>query len=801
MADERDEEEALRTAALQTAQSIYRARQRAERELMDAKDALERKSEELDRQREWFRVTLSSIGDAVITTDTEGKVVFLNPIAESLTGWLSAEAAGQPLEKAFHIINEHTRLPLENPVGKVLEQGVIVGLANHTTLIAKNGKETPIEDSATPIRDANGRIIGVVMVFHDVTERRHTEGALRQSEVRLNLALEAGQMGAWEWVIASGKVTWSPTLEAIHGLAPGTFGGSFEDFRRDIHPQDVERVLGGIQRSIERRADYRIEYRIIKPNAAIRWIEARGKLFLDARGNPERMAGVCMDVTIRKQVEQVHSRLAAVVEFSDDAIVTKTLDGVITTWNTSAERLFGYAAEEMIGQSIARLIPEDRLGEERDILRRLRAGEHVDHYETVRMSKDGRSIDVSLTVSPLRDSTGVIIGASKIARDITQRKQIEAELHTARDAAEAASRAKDEFLAALSHELRTPLTPVLMLAADMEQSAELPEAVRKDFAMIRKNVELETRIIDDLLDITRITHGKLALRFETVDVHGLITHALAILRADSEAKTLAITLDLEAPGYHVSGDAVRLQQIMWNVLKNAVKFTPPGGWINIRSWNTEGSLRIETTDSGIGMAPEDLPGIFTAFTQGRDAAVRFGGLGLGLSITALLVREHRGRIWAESAGHNQGSTFHLEFPLVPAPIPGESGKPPARSLQTRSLRVLLVEDHEDSRIILQRLMTRWGHQVTVAASVAQAREAIALEKFDVLLSDIGLQDGTGYEIVAAFRENSAAPAIALSGYGMEADIARIQAAGFTEQMVKPVAGELLREMLAQLGAR
>jgi signal transduction histidine kinase len=376
------------------------------------------------------------------------------------------------------------------------------------------------------------------------------------------------------------------------------------------------------------------------------------------------------------------------------------------------------------------------------------------------------------------------------------------ELAETKKAAEAANRAKDEFLAALSHELRTPLTPVLMLAGEMEKSAEISAAVRRDFAMIRKNVELEARIIDDLLDLTRITRGKLTLRFETVDVHALIEHPLAILRADREAKDITVALNFDAIAHHVSGDAVRLQQVFWNVLKNAIKFTPQGGRIAIRSWNEDGQLRVSVSDTGSGITPEEMPRIFTAFEQGREAAAsRFGGLGLGLSITALLVREHRGRIWAESAGRDQGAAFHLELPLVASPAPDQPATPSLASPKARPLRVLLVEDHEDTRGILQRLMTRWGHSIMVAASVSEAREAIAKGTFDLLLSDLGLPDGTGYDVIAAFREKSDAPAVAMSGFGMEADLARTTAAGFAEHVVKPVSADALRDLLTCFAGR
>ena len=668
MPDDVEEEKAIRSVALQS----------AERELVEAKEALERKTAELAQQREWFRVTLASIGDAVITTDTEAKVTFLNSVAEALTGWTFAEAGGQPVAKIFTIFNEDTREAVPNPIARILQEGVIAGLANHTTLIAKDGTETPIEDSAAPIRDAGGKTVGVVMVFHDVTERRRTARALRQSESSFRTLGDSIAQLAWA-ARADGFIYW---------------------YNR-------------------------------------RWYEYTGT-------TPEQMEGWGW--------QSVH----------DPAV----LPAVLEKWRTSIA-----------------------LGEPFEMEFPLRGADGIFRTFLTR-------------AIPQRDSAGRVMQWFGTNTDVSEHIESEKRLRESAEALRAASRAKDEFLAALSHELRTPLTPVLMLAADMEQSAELPAAVRADFAMIRKNVELEARIIDDLLDLTRITRGKLALRFETVEVHGLIEHALAILGSDREAKRITVALDLAAAEHHVGGDGVRLQQVFWNVLKNAIKFTPEGGRIAIRSWNEDGHLRVAATDSGLGITAEEMPRIFTAFAQGREAAAsRFGGLGLGLSISALLVREHRGRIWAESAGRDQGATFHLELPRADAPARIEPAAPPiAPQTLPRALRVLLVEDHEDTRAILQRLMTRWGHAVAIATTVAQAREEIARGAFDLLLSDVGLPDGTGYDVIAALREKSQIPAVAMSGFGMEADLARSHAAGFTEHIVKPVSAERLRELLTHFAA-
>jgi PAS domain S-box-containing protein len=787
MADENDEEKQLRSVALQNAQSIFLARQRAERELVEAKDALERKTEEAAQQHEWFRVTLSSIGDAVITTDTAAKVTFLNPVAEALTGWKSGAAAGRPVEQVFQIIDEETRQPVQNPIGKVLREGVTVGLANLTTLIARGGTEISIEDSAAPIRDARGNIVGAVMVFHDVTQRRRTERALRESEARQTLAMEAGQMGAWEWIIATGKVTWSPTLEAIHGLPPGAFGETFDDFQKDIHPEDRERVQAKVQESVERRGDFRIEYRIIRPDGVLCWIEARGKLFVDDHGNPERMAGICMDITERRSLEEVHARLAAVVEFSADAIISKTLDGILMTWNKGAERIFGYAAEEVIGKPVTILIPEDRLNEESLILARVRAGVAIEPYETIRRRKDGTLLNVSLTVSPIKDARGTIIGASKIARDITQRKQAEAENARLYQELRQANAAKDHFIAVLSHELRTPLNPVLMTVADLERDETLPPAIREQLKVVRRNVELEALLIDDLLDSTRIASGKLQLHRTVVDATELVRRAVAIVEGDAAGKGVRIEVATWTEPCPVDVDPARVQQVIWNVVKNAVKFTAANGWVRV-SYETgpAGQIRIKVQDNGMGIEPEHLGTIFNAFEQG-DAGTghRFGGLGLGLTISKALVTLHGGSLIAQSEGRGRGATFIIELPLAtqsPATIPSE----PHPVSPRLSPRLLVVEDHQATSDVMVRLLTKRGYSVSVASSIEEALSVLSETPIDLLISDVGLPDGSGRELMEKIRQTQDLPGIALSGYGTEADLAQSSAVGFSVHLTKPV---------------
>ncbi len=376
------------------------------------------------------------------------------------------------------------------------------------------------------------------------------------------------------------------------------------------------------------------------------------------------------------------------------------------------------------------------------------------------------------------------------------------ELAAARTAAEAANAAKDDFLAVLSHELRTPLTPALAAASALMSAPPTDAAeLRELLAIIRRNIELEVRLVDDLLDVTRIIRGKMRLRSAPVDLHSVLRDALAMAGPALEKKNIATEIDLAPVTPLVRGDAARLTQVFSNLLTNAAKFTSAGGTVTLRSVPQGDTVRVEVTDTGIGIAPEILPQIFDPFRQGEVGTTRrFGGLGLGLSVARGLVEAHDGTIAARSEGHGRGATFVVELPALAEGTVAPVAPPtlPAAAETSRALRVLLVEDHEDTRHVLHRLMTRWGHEVTTAENVAHAWRELGGEKtFDLLLTDVGLPDGSGLQIIEKLRETSNAPAVAMSGFGMESDVARAHAAGFVEHLTKPVAVEKLRELLSR----
>lgn len=358
----------------------------------------------------------------------------------------------------------------------------------------------------------------------------------------------------------------------------------------------------------------------------------------------------------------------------------------------------------------------------------------------------------------------------------------------ARAEADAANVAKDKFLAVLSHELRTPLTPVVMTVEAMVHDPDIPGRLREDLQMVRRNIELEARLIDDLLDLSRVTSGKLRLDIRLAHVHELLRHVLCSCAADISARHLDVRLEPDAANELVAADAARLQQVFWNVLRNAIKYTPDGGSICIRTQNTEDrQFRVDFIDTGMGIAADTMPKIFNAFVQG-DAAVtqRTSGLGLGLAISKAIMEMHGGKIWADSEGSNRGSRFTIQLPLAHSTTDAVAGTPEAARSNGDGAKILLVEDHPDTAAVLARLLSTLGYVVKTAHTVGSALQMAAAEKFDLLLSDIGLPDATGYELMQKIREQHGLRGIAISGYGMDSDLDKSRQAGFVDHVVKPV---------------
>ena len=795
-----DEEKSLRAAALKNAEAILLTRQKMERELVAAKEALERESEELWRQREQFRVTLASIGDAVITTDTQARITFMNPVAEAMTGWLLDQAQGRPLEEVFRIVDEDTRLPVAGPVSEVFRTGSVVGLANHTSLVRKDGAVVAVEDSAAPIRDAAGNISGCVMVFHDVTQRRRSERALRANEDRLRdsarrlqLAMSAGDMGDWVWEAETGLMSLSPRAAQIFGFTANV-PVSRDQLRARVPPEDGVRTKLEFDRALLERCDYRVEFRVLRAAGEPLWVAARGRGVYADDGSVVGMIGVIQDVTERRQADELRGRLAAVVESSNDSIISKSLDGTITTWNHGAERMFGYKRDEVIGKSVTLLIPPEQSDEEPAILDRIKSGEHVAPYQTVRKRKDGTLIDVSLAISPIRDSHGQIIGASKIARDITHQKEVEETLRES-------DKRKDEFLATLAHELRNPLAPIRQAALISQAPGATDQQKRWSHEVISRQVHHMALLLDDLLDVSRITRGTLDLRTQATDLATIVEAAVETARPSIDAKRHVFTVQMPQERIAFSADPMRLAQVLSNLLTNAAKYTDPEGRIGLHASTEGGFISITVTDNGIGIAPEAMGNLFGMFSQVKSSKDRSeGGLGIGLALARGLVELHGGTIEARSAGTERGSEFTVRLPVRTQQM--HQTEEPARPGAEKALRrrVLIADDNRDAAESLAMLLQMEGHEVTVVHDGREAVTAFETSHPDAALLDIGMPGLNGYEIARIIRRSPLGrdvTLIAVTGWGQDNDKAQAAQAGFNHHFTKPVEPDAITALLAR----
>ncbi|HZE68270.1 MAG TPA: MASE1 domain-containing protein [Pyrinomonadaceae bacterium] len=510
------------------------------------------------------------------------------------------------------------------------------------------------------------------------------------------------------------------------------------------------------------------------------------------------------DVTEQLRADKALRQLASIVETTDDVIIGKDLNGIVTSWNAASQKLYGYTAGEMIGTPVSNLIPPDRPDEEPEILSRLRRGESVDHYETVRMSKDGKLIQVSLTVSPIRDASGQVIGCSKIARDITDRKRAEAEReallrreHEARAEAEEANRVKDEFLATLSHELRTPLNAILGWSTLLRNDKLGSDDAKRAVEIIERNARVQSQLIEGVLDVSRIVSGKLQLTVRPLYLSSVIEAAIDSMRPAADARNMS----LQVPGVEheplVSGDANRLQQVVWNLLSNAVKFSPPGGEITVQLQPAGDEVEIVVRDTGQGISAEFLPHVFDRFRQADSSTTRkHGGLGLGLAIVRHLVELHGGSVTADSEGEGRGATFRVSLPSIREdstlrrPLLMATG--PASidaTLALAGLKVLIVEDHPDARHLLTEMLLTCNAEVKAAMSAAEALKLVGEWQPEVVVSDISMPDVDGYEFIRELRaldRNGGIPAIAVTAYAHAEDRERALAAGFQSHLSKPV---------------
>ena len=766
--------------------------------------AMHRADADRARVQRQLGTTLASIGDAVIATDIVGRITFINSEAERLTGWKSADAIGKSLASVFHIVNEVTRQTAETPVDEVLHAGKTVGLANHTILIARDGTEIPIDDSAAPIRSADGSTFGVVMVFRDVAEQRTAQVA--------------------------------------------------------------------------------------------------------------------------------RARLAAIVEFSGDAIITKDLDGIVQTWNASAERILGYTAAEMVGQPIMRIIPPDRLDEEPQILARLRSGLSYERLETVRVAKDGHHIPVSLSVSPLKDRDGHVVGASKIIhaiteivaarealkderellattlssigdgvivtdadsrvtfinpeaerltgwtqseaegmplpavfrivneetrkeaenpvdkvfrtgvvvglanhtlligkdgierpiddsaapirhsggslfgvvlvfRDFTSRRLAERALHESRQKLQEEALRKDEFLAILSHELRNPLAPIRMAVSVLNKIGARDPQLQQIHDIIDRQTTQLTRLLDDLMDVGRISSGKITLRKARFDIALAVSNAVETIRPQVDLLQHELVIDLPPVPIYIDGDITRLAQVFVNLLSNAVRYTNKGGRIRLIVRREQAGAVIRVIDPGIGISRDQMSRIFEMFAQVDQSLERGqGGLGVGLALTRTLVELHGGIVEAKSEGLGKGSEFIVRIPAVPAQREQVQSPEGTTATAQKPRRVLIADDNVDSATVLAILLRASGHEVQTVHDGMAALESSKSFRPDLVILDIGMPKVNGYDVARQIRSrgDSHVTLVAITGWGQEEDKRRARESGFDQHLTKPVDVAALERILAEM---
>ncbi|MGB3298877.1 MAG: PAS domain S-box protein, partial [Phormidesmis sp.] len=791
----------------------------------------------ISEQAENLQTTLASIGDAVITTDAQGAVANLNPVAESLTGWTNHAAIGQPLEHIFQIVNETTRQPVANPAAKALVEGTIVGLANHTVLIAQDGSEKPIDDSAAPIRTAAGIIVGCVLVFRDVSERRSQENQLRDERERLELALSAASLGQWDLNLITGVANRTLRHDQIFGYDSMLPEWTYDLFLSHVVERDRPAVDQTFQQAINSGGKWNIDCQIRRADGSMRWIEIKGTVHPNAIGQNERMLGVVSDITVKQQAEEdlrtSEQRFRQIADTMPQIVWVTRPDGYHEYYNRRWYEYTGLTPEESIGLSWnLPLHPEDKQSSIDRWNYSLRTGEPYEIEYRFR-SQAGSYRWFLGRALPVKDDTGKITRWFGTCTDIDDTKRIEAERQRlAADLAEA-SRRKDEFLATLAHELRNPLAPIrnglqiLKLTSQRSQlsgpinTAASQAATERIQAMMERQLAQMVRLIDELMDISRISRGKVELRREQIEIAAVIEQAVEASRPAIEQAGQTLTVTLPPHPIYLRADLVRLVQVFSNLLNNAGKYSEPGSEISLtvapespletpsetpleeakekakKRAGSEAEVVISVKDTGVGIAADMLPKIFELFTQvkgafeqasGQAAALSQGGLGIGLTLVKQLVEMHGGSVSARSEGLGQGSEFVVRLPTVAQQqqaIENNSSEP--QPMNTR--RILIVDDNEDSAMTLSMLFEMTGDETQTAHDGLKAVKTAETFRPDVALLDIGLPGLSGYEVARQIRTQpwgQAMVLVALTGWGQAEDRQRSQAAGFDAHMVKPI---------------
>ena len=773
------------------------------------RDLTQRKQteEKLRFSEERFRLLVESVKDyAIFMLDTQGRVATWNAGAERLKGYQAAEIIGQHFSKFYPPEAIDRGWPAEE-LRRSLADGRV---EDEGWRVRKDGSLFWASVVITPVFDDTGAHRGFSKVTRDLTDRRRAEENSRQlaevaaarkvaeefaeeiNQQRQQLEVTLASIGDAVIVTnAHGEVTFlNPVASELTGWTEAEAAGQnlgrvfqiVNEKTRHPHANPVELVFR--ENRVVELANHTV---LLTKDGREIPIEDSAAPIRDRHGNITGAILVFRDVTRTRRAIEARLYLAAIVDSTDDAIIGETLDGRIASWNRGAERLYGYTADEIVGKPLSLLEPADHPAEIESLTARLRKGELVERLETQRIRKDGKVLDVSLTISPVIDEDGEVIGASKIARDITAQREEE--------------RRRTEFLALLAHELRNPLAPLRNGLQIMALAEDDPETVADARGAMERQVQHLIRLVDDLLDISRITQGKLTLRKEIVSLTDLISHALDICRpaVSQDRHELLVTIPEEPVFLEV--DVTRVSQILCNLLTNAAKYSEPETPIELAIRAEPQAIEIRIRDHGIGIPAHELENVFNMFMQvDRSLERSRGGLGVGLAIVKRLAELHGGSVEAHSEGPGRGSVFIVRLPRPhAATAPVNNHSPQAAAHLTRR-RVLVVDDNIDAARSTAALMKLLGHEVSIAHDGAAGVEAASQMRPDLILLDIGMPRLNGYEaarMIRALPWGRSVQLVAVTGWGQIEDRELSKAAGFDTHLVKPVESSALIRILAE----
>jgi len=778
--------------------------------VQDSRRKTEDASAVLFSERERLQVAFASIGDGVIVCDQHCNVTFLNPVSERLTGWSNSEAFGQPMAKVFTIVTEGVRSTVENPAARAVREESIVGLSNHAVLISRSGTEVPIDDSASPIRDAKQKITGAVLVFRDVTERRNEEFRLHEAaEFTRSIVDTLGELV----VVLDGEMrvlhvnrAFSTTFQIADDRILGRSIYQIDEGQWDLPA--VHELLEGSLSKPDNATHVEIEQRL--SHIGHKFLRLTATKFAAGSHRKEAVLLVISDMTEERVLEEKNRRQDQhmrwfLEQIKDYAIFTMDVNCRATSWNQGVKQVLGFDEHEFIGHNILKLIftPEAQAAGIPETEFSVAALDQRASDDRWMMRKGGIEFWASGITSSIRDQNGHLIGYSKVMRDLTSMKKAQEDLSEIATRLSETDRHKNEFLATLAHELRNPLAPIKN-AVQLMGMLKLDPEIEQLRQMMARQVDQLVRLIDDLMDVSRISRGRISLRSEVVELAAIINAAVeasSTFIAENGQELIVSVPDGDS--IRVNGDPSRLTQVISNLLNNSAKYSEAGSRIHLTATLEDQVAVISVRDNGIGIAADMLPTIFRMFSQADDTLERgSAGLGIGLTLVKTLVELHDGSVVAQSEGIGKGSLFTVRLPAIDSPsVESSQTAILVEAVSTKSFKVLVVEDMRSLRVITVRLLEKLGHEVQCVENGPLALSKLDTFTPDVVFSDIAMPGMTGYELARQIRQRadcSDVYLVAVTGFGQSSDRDKALEAGFNEHMVKPVDIAVLRSLFAKL---